>query len=123
MSTVNIYLSDSDVAMLIVPLLLATTQSKFVSGYMMKPRFLKRNTRNGCHILIVDCAKNFVKTGNNFTANFPDVFCCENKLRYFCPVWHILKQNLAYFDFVHLATLVFVTVTRESEVHGSLAFL
>jgi len=73
MSAVNIHLCNSDVATLIVPLLLATTQSKFVYGYMMKLRFLKMNARRGCHILIVNCAKNFVKIGNNFTANFPSV--------------------------------------------------
>ena len=33
------------------------------------------------------------------------VFCYEKNLAYICPVWHILKHNLAYFVFVDLATL------------------
>ena len=33
-------------------------------------------------------------------------FCYEKNLAYFCPVWHYLKHNLAYFVFVDLATLV-----------------
>jgi len=46
------------------------------------------------------------KNMKNFIANFPGVFFCEKNLVYFCPLWHILKHNLAYFVFVHLATLV-----------------
>jgi len=53
MSTVNIHLPNSDVAMLNVPVLLATTECELVYtlayGYMVKPHFLKRNACNGYH--------------------------------------------------------------------------
>jgi len=41
----------------------------------------------------------------NLLPTFQLFFCYEKNLAYFCPVWHILKHNLAYFVFVGLATL------------------
>jgi len=41
----------------------------------------------------------------NFLSIFQVFFRYEKNLAYFCPVWHILKHNLAYFVFVDLATL------------------
>jgi len=53
MSTVNINLSNSDVVILKVPVLLVTAEFELVYAlvyvYTVKPRFLKRNACNGYH--------------------------------------------------------------------------
>jgi len=54
MSNVNILLSNSDVAMLQVPVLLATAEFELVYTlvymYTVKPRFLTRTACNGYHL-------------------------------------------------------------------------
>jgi len=74
MSNVNVLLSNSDVAMLQVPVLLATVEFELVYTlvyvYTAKPRFLKRTACNGYHspVSIPDMNVKYRSISINMTA-------------------------------------------------------